>query len=192
MVNTFVKISNAKSYIKAKKDIELKIVYFNGDSFSDVDTQEKELNSNEKLISFLSYKKGYYLVYTKTKLTVMLRGSMPYCVFVLEKTDKEKDSININVTTTDGEVITLTSSLKYNKIFVFKDIPEDIRGFGEVDGSTSSAPINSKNSYEKEGYLCVVGAKDSSIKNKTYITSIKKKTVISTVVDRTIYNTTTK
>ena len=190
MVNTFVKISNAKSYVKVKKGIEIKIVYFDGNNFSDVDTQEKELNDNEKLISFLSYKKGYYLVYTKTKLTVMLRGSMPYSVFVLEKTDKEKDSININVTTTDGDVITLTSSLKYDKIFVFKDIPNNLIGFGEIEGSASSAPINSKNSYEKEGYLCVVGAKDSSIKNKTYITSIKRKTVISTVVNKTIYTTT--
>jgi hypothetical protein len=189
MVNSFIKISNAKSFVKIKKDIEIKILYFNGEEFKEVDTKTNEVDDYEDIIEFLTYKHGYYLVYTANKLTVMLKGSMDYRIFVLDKSNNDKDVISINVTKTDGDKVSIKSSQKYDKIFVFKNIPQDLIGFGEIENSKSSAPVNALNSFEKEGYICIVGAKNSSIKKKTYVSSIKKHSKVSTVVSSKVYST---
>ena len=185
--NSFIKISSYKSFVKIKKGLNINIIFFDGEEFKDIKTTTNDINDEESVIEFLSFKYGYYLVYTKTKLTVMLKGSMPYRIFVLEKTDKEKDSIAINVTKPDGSKILLQSSLKYDKIFVFKDIPKDIVGFGEMENASSSVPVNYQNSYAKEGYICIVGAKETSMKKQNILTSIKKQEVKSTVISGTTF-----
>lgn len=150
-IKTFVPITGLYGFVKTLYPETITVVYFDGNTSTKLNLEQSEYNG-KYILKFLAINDGYYIVMGAKSFQVMIKGSIPYYVFVYDVKNKNPDSIPISVFTIDGRNLTFNAEKIYNKLYCFKADEIDSIGFVEIDKSKTVSPFNMNNSKRFNKY----------------------------------------
>lgn len=150
-IKTFIPITGLYGFIKTQAPETITVVYFNGENSTKLNLEQSEYNG-KYILKFLAINDGYYIVMGEKSFQVMIKGAVPYHVFVYDIKNKNPDAIPISVFTVDGRNISFNAEKIYDKLYCFKADEIDSIGFIEIDKSKTVSPFNMNNSKRFNKY----------------------------------------